>query len=56
MYWDTLFIVVVFWVEGFAVEDIDVAAWGVVGLCSLLLSESLDEVVELVRGLVEVDT
>lgn len=37
-------------------EDIDVAAWGVVGLCSLLLSESLDEVVELVRGLVEVDT
>lgn len=56
VYWDTLFIVVVFWVEGFAVEDIDVAAWGVVGLCSLLLSESLDEVVELVRGLVEVDT
>lgn len=56
VYWDTLFIVVVVWVEGFAVEDIDVAAWGVVGLCSLLLSESLDEVVELVRGLVEVDT
>lgn len=56
VYWDTLFIVVVFWVEGFAVEDIDIAAWGVVGLCSLLLSESLDEVVELVRGLVEVDT
>lgn len=56
VYWDTLFIVVVVWVEGFAVEDIDIAAWGVVGLCSLLLSESLDEVVELVRGLVEVDT
>lgn len=56
VYWDTLFIVVVVWVEGFAVENIDVAAWGVVGLCSLLLSESLDEVVELVRGLVEVDT
>lgn len=56
VYWDTLFIVVVVWVEGFAVEDIDVAAWGVVGLCSLLLSESLDEVVELFRGLVEVDT
>lgn len=56
VYWDTLFIVVVVWVEGFAVEDIDVAAWRVVGLCSLLLSESLDEVVELVRGLVEVDT
>lgn len=56
VYWDTLFIVFVVWVEGFAVEDIDVAAWGVVGLCSLLLSESLDEVVELVRGLVEVDT
>lgn len=56
VYWDTLFIVVVVWVEGFAVEDIDVAAWGVVGLCSLLLSESLDEVGELVRGLVEVDT
>lgn len=55
VYWDMLFIVVVVWVEGFVVEDIDVVVWGVVGFCLLLLFELFDEVVELVRGLVEVD-
>lgn len=51
-----MFIVVVVWIKGFAAEDDEAVAWEVVGLCSLLLTGSLGEVVEVVRGLVEVDT